>query len=268
MFTQLISLVIANLRGILRDRVLYTAVGVSLVMFFLVPALSRFSMRQTQELAVTISLSTVSFTLLIITLLLGVTSLWRDIERGYAHSVLSLPFDRGVYLLAKSISISIFLCLVGLVLCCAAGGVIYLSSIGLSSEVPLAWGTVMLAVAGDVVKCILLAQVALFFSTLSTSFVLPFFGTFAIYLVGSASQEVYEYVNSVSAASLPDSLRLLVKILYYFLPNFSAFNFKVQAIYALSVSSIDVFATLVYALVASGVLLSAASWLFRRREFP
>lgn len=268
MFSQLMSLVVANLRGILRDRVLYAAVGVSLVMFFLVPALSRFSMRQVQELAVTISLSTVSFTLLLITLLLGVTSLWRDIERGYAHSVLSLPFERGVYLLAKAISIAIFLCCVGLVLCCAAAGVIFLSSFGTASEVSMVWGTLILAVFGDVVKCILLASVALFFSTLSTSFVLPFFGTFAIYLVGSASQEVYEYVNSTSAVSLPASLRLIVEALYYLLPNFSAFDFKVQAIYALPVSSVDVLATLAYALVATGVLLSAAAWTFCRREFP
>lgn len=268
MLSQLMSLVVANLRGILRDRVLYAVVGVSLVMFFLVPALSRFSMRQVQELAVTISLSTVSFTLLLITLLLGVTSLWREIERGYSHSVLSLPFDRGVYLLAKAISIAVFLCFVGSVLCCASAGVIFLSSFGTANETPMIWGTVALAVAGDVVKCILLASVALFFSTLSTSFVLPFFGTFAIYLVGSASQEVYEYVNSTSAASLPESLHLIVETLYYLLPNFAAFDFKVQAIYSLPISSVDVLATLAYAVVATAILLSAAAWTFRRREFP
>lgn len=91
-----------NLRWILRDRTFQALISVSLFLIILAPIISSFSMRQIQEFSVTLALSFNSFILLVFSLLLGSTMVWRDIERRYAFSVLSLPMDRGTYLMAKA----------------------------------------------------------------------------------------------------------------------------------------------------------------------
>ena len=265
---QLISLCRANLRMLLRDRILYAVLGVAAVMLLLVPSLSTFSMRQVQELAVTLSLSAISMVLLAITLLLGASAIWRDIERRYTASILTLPISRATYLLAKFISIGIFIVASGVVLGSASLLLIAVASIQYPSDIPIAWGNILLAMGSDIVKYLLLASIAVLLSAVSTSFFLPFFGTLAIYLAGSASQEVFEYVTGQLGQQVHPVQSIAIKSVYYLLPNFAAFNFKVHAVYALPVSFKAVLFPFSYAVTYSGILLGVAIWAFNRRELP
>lgn len=268
MLSQAFTLCRANIWMFLRDRILYAVLGVAVVMLIMVPSLSTFSMRQVQELAITLSLSTVSFVLLIVTLLLGSSSVWRDIERRHTASILTLPISRDSYLLAKFLSISFFIILTGVVLAVASAVMITLAAAQFPSDIPIAWGNVLLAIGADIAKYILLASLAVLFSAVSTSFFLPFFATLAIYLTGSASQEVYEYVTGQFAAQMEPLQINAIKTVYYLLPNFAAFDFKVHAIYALSVNAQAIWFPLGYAVVYAGICLGAAIWAFNRRELP
>jgi len=53
------------------------------------------------ELSITLSLSLISFILLLLAVFVGGTSLWKDMERRYSFSVLGLPVSRSAYLLGK-----------------------------------------------------------------------------------------------------------------------------------------------------------------------
>ena len=260
------ALTISNLRMIVRDRILHGVFGVAVVMLILVPSLSSFSMRQMQEVAITLSLSSISLVLLVLTLLLGTSSIWRDVERHYTSSILTLPVSRPTYLLAKYFSIALFLLICGTILAFAASMVISIAATQYPSDLPIAWGAIGLAIAADVVKYLLLAAVAILLSAVSTSFFLPFFGTLAIYLAGSASQEVYEYVTGQFGNEIPAASLAVIKGVYFLLPNFAAFNFKVHAVYALPVSVKTVLFPCVYALTYTGLLLGLAVWTFNRRE--
>ncbi len=253
---------------LLRDRILYAVLGVAAFMLFMVPALSSFSMRQVQELAITLSLSTISAVLLVVTLLLGSSSIWRDIERRHTASILTLPISRESYLLAKFLSVGLFIILTGVVLALASAGMIALAATQYPSDLPIAWVNILVAIGADILKYLLLASLAVLFSAVSTSFFLPFFVTLAIYMAGSASQEVYEYVSGQFASQIDPLQVNAIKAIYYLLPNFSAFNFKVHAVYALPVSAQAILFLLVYAIIYAGIALSAAIWVFNRRELP
>ena len=54
--------------------------------------------------------------------------------------------------------------------------------------------------------------------------------------------------------------------LYYLLPNFSAFDFHVYAIYGLPIPLLDLMFTLGYFVVYTTILLFLAIWIFDRRE--
>jgi len=256
-----------TLRGVLRDRILQAILGVAGLLLLLVPVLSQFSMRQVRELSITLSLSFSSFVLLVLGLLLGTTTLWRDIERRYTAAVLGLPLTRNSYLLGRFFGLALFVFLCGLVLAAAGCLVISFHAGQMSSGLSLCWLNIVAAFGGDVLKSLLVIALALMFSTVSTSLFLPVFGTLGIYFAGSASQEVMDYLSSPDGQSLPVVSRLLAKAFYYLLPNFEVFNFKVAAVYGLPLSVESVLYAVGYFSVYVALLLFFAVLLFNRREF-
>lgn len=250
----------------IRDKLLHAIAAVGLLLMVLIPMFSLFTMRQVQELAITIATSASSFILLIVTLLLGSTSVWRDIERKYTHSLLGMPLSRTCYLFGKYLGCAAVILGIALLL----GGVsliaIKIAAAQYKSDLPLLWGTIITAMVFDALKYLLLLSVALFFSALSTSYYFPFFVTIAIYMVGTASQEVYEYMNGSYAAKFSSFLHGIIKGLYYLLPNLQGFNLKVYAIYSLPLSLMGLCWTLLYFITYTGIVLMLSAWVFARRE--
>ena len=257
-----------TLRAILRDRVLHALLIASAVMFLLVPVFSLFSMRQVQELAISLALSSLSFILLIFSVLYGASSIWRDVERRCTAMLFGLPVSRGSYLLGKFFGIALFLLGCTGLLAVVSFLVISWSAAQYPAEIPVAWGTVLVAIAAAGMKYVLLVAVALLFSSLSTSFFLPVFGSLAIYFAGGASQEVMEFVSGDFGQELAPLAKALIDACYYLLPNLALFDFSVEAIYALPIAPERLAITLAYFVIYTALLLSLAVWSFSRRELP
>jgi len=257
-----------NLKWIVRDRILQALAGVALLLLFLVPAFSVLSMRQVQELSITLSLSCISLVLFVLSALLGSSSVWRDVEKRYTLSLLPLPYSRASYLLGKFLAICVCLVCSALVFTAVAAIAIWFSSGLYPSASPINWLNIVIAVSFDVMKYVLLAAIALLLSTFCTSFFLPIFGTISMLLAGNASQEVFEFITK-NAAGVKMSIvvRSAVKILYYLIPNFNAFNFKVSAIYPVPIKVEGLLYTLIYFTVYTGIVLCASIQVFSRREF-
>ena len=268
MISQITILVKIQLRSILRDRVLYAVFGVAFAMLLAVPSLSSFSMRQVQELAITLSLSAVSSVLLVVTLLLGASSVWRDVERRYTSSILTLPISRASYIFSKFFSVFLFLVLCTLVLGLCSGLVISLAASTYPSDVPVHWANIVLVFAGGLFKYMILLAFALLLSTVSTSFYLPFFGTLIVFLCGNASQDVFEYLSGPFGQQISPVLAKAVTLVYYLIPNLSSFDFQIHAVYGLPVSTGGLILTICYALIYTGILLGIAAFAFDRRELP
>jgi Cu-processing system permease protein len=259
------DIVRVTLKGIFRDRVFHGILMVALVLP-LIPVISPLSMRQVTELSITLSLSLISFVLLLLAVFLGGTALWKDIERRYSFSVLSLPVTRGSYLLGKFSGVAIFLFLTTLLLGCIALLVVWFVSGAHPPDRPVVWANILFAIFFDALKYIMLVAVAVLLSTVSTSFFLPVFGTISTFFVGNVTQQVYDYVHSPAGLVLPELVRNCASTLYYVLPNFTAFDLKVNAIYGLPVTANGVALTMVYFGVYTAVLLSISSVIFSRRE--
>lgn len=257
-----------NLKWVVRDKMLQALLGVALFLIILVPAISSFSMRQVQELAVTLSLSVISLMLLVFSTFLGGASVWRDIEKRYTSSVTTLPMSRGLYLLGKFMAIALFLAGCALFLGLVSAAVIWYSSAQYPSSTPILWPRIGLAIFMGICKYVLLAALAILFSSISTSFFLPFFGTIAVYLAGSASQEVFEYVSGDYGKKLGAVVTSFIKGVYYLIPNFGSFDYTLYAIYPLSLEPVGLCYTLLYFCVYTIAILALAIWTFSRRELP
>lgn len=252
----------------LRDRVFHALLGVALLLFLLVPTFSVFSMRQVQELSITLSLSAISVVLLVLATFLGGSSVWRDVERRYINSVLGLPISRAQFLMGKFYGIVSLIVGCALLLGLVSLVVIALSSAQYPSTQPIPWLNIVAAIGFDALKYILLAAFATLFSALSTSFFLPYFGTLSVYFAGSASQDVFEYISGDYGHSISPLFKAMVKVVYYLVPNFSAFDLKVQAVYGLPLAPAGLGYTVLYFLVYLAILLLLSIWTFSRRELP
>ena len=259
------SIISITLKGIFRDRV-FQGIMMTACAFLLIPVIASLSMRQVTELSLTLSLSLISFILLLLSVFLGGTSLWKDMERRYTFSVLGLPLSRQSYLLGRFGGTALFVLLTAALLGVAAFGVVLYSSALYPPDKPIVWGTMVLCILFDAMKYILLIAVAFLFSTVSTSFFLPVFGAISTFLAGGVTQQVYEYVHSPASKNLSPVVRQLATGLYYLLPNFSAFDLKVNSIYGLPVPADGLLLTMAYFVVYVGILLSLASAVFLRRE--
>ena len=254
-----------TLKGIFRDRV-FQGIMATACAFLLIPGLASLSMRQVTELSLTLSLSLISFILLLLAVFLGGTSLWKDIERRYTFSILGLPLSRQSYLLGRFGGTALFVLLASVVLGLAACAVVGFTSANHPPDKPIIWGTMFLCILFDALKYIMLIAVAFLFSTVSTSFFLPVFGTIATFLVGGVTQQVYEYIHSPASINLSPFVKQIANGLYYILPNFSAFDLKVNAIYSIPVPADGLLLTIAYFIVYVGLLLSLAAAIFSRRE--
>lgn len=255
-----------TLKGIFRDRVFQGIIALAMLFLF-IPSVASLSMRQVTELSVTLSLSLISFILLLLSVFLGATSLWKDMERRYTFSVLSLPLSRSSYLFGRFFGLALFLLLTSVLLGTVACLVIKIASGIYPSDRPIVWSWLLLAIVFSTLKYILLVGVALLLSTVSTSFFLPIFGTICVFLASGITQQVYEYVNSpVAVQTVSPLMKPVVSLVYYMLPNLAGFDLKVNAIYSIAPNLSGLGITFAYFVAYTAILLGGAALLFNRRE--
>jgi len=123
----MLNIISITLKGIFRDRIFQGIMALA-VLFLFVPSAASLSMRQVTELSITLSLSLISFIMLLLAVFLGATSIWKDIERRYTYSVLSLPLSRTTYLVGRFFGIALFLLLTAVFLGAVSMLVIKVSS--------------------------------------------------------------------------------------------------------------------------------------------
>ena len=255
-----------TLKGIFRDRVFQGIMALA-VLFLLIPSAASLSMRQVTELSITLSLSLISFILLLLSVFLGATSIWKDMERRYTFSVLSLPISRTSYLLGRFFGLALFLVLTSTVLGGVSMLVIKVASGIYPPSRPIEWSYLLLAIVFVTLKYILLVAVAMLLSTVSTSFFLPVFGTICVFLASGVTQQVYEFVNSpASTKAVSPFFKSAASAVYYLLPNLAGFDLKVNAIYSIAPNLHGLSLTAAYFIAYTAILLGGASLLFGRRE--
>jgi len=187
-------------------------------------------------------------------------------ERRYTFSVLGLPLSRTAYLVGKFLGVAAYLLLTAVVLGTVGCVVIKYVSMVYPPARPVAWIPVVLSVIFLLLKYIFLVAFAFLFSTISTSFFLPIFGSLAVFFVGSSLQQVYDFLHSSAAQNYSPLLKRTATALYYVLPNLSAFDLSVNAIYGIGLSVSGLALTACYFAVYTTIVLTLATIIFSRRE--
>ncbi|MEF3255026.1 MAG: ABC transporter permease [Deferribacterales bacterium] len=254
-----------TIKSIFLDRVFLIILS-SIALYLFVPVFSYFSMRQLQEISITLSLTLNSFILLLMAIFGGTITIWRDIERKYTYTVLSYPISRTNYFIQRFLAIVAILFIITVINGVFGYFTIKFSAGVYKSELPLLWDKIFIAYLMDFLKYVLLLSFTFFFASFSTSFFTPIFLTIGVYLAGNASQGIYDFILKEG-----DRFNLFIKktvtFAYYILPNFSSFDYTAYASYSLPFEKGLILGSIIYFIIYILIILSASILIINKRDF-
>lgn len=263
------ALAYVTFKGGIRDRLLQSLVIIGLFFLFSIGVFSSFSMRQPLEVAINFGLSIVQILVTVMTMVLGLTLISREIESMAGYAILTQPISRGSYILGKFFGLVALSFLSVLLLGICAGLGIWLIGIGLNEQASISWLNIIISLFGSFLCCSILAAVTLLFTTLATSAILPFLLTFSVYAIGQSAQAVRHYIESgMSGREISPFFKILVMGAYYIFPNLAVFDFKAQAIYNLPPPTALLGYAVLYSAVYTAIVLTCAIILFNRGDMP
>jgi Cu-processing system permease protein len=306
---RILAVAVNTFREAVRDRVLNGVLGIALGVLLFSLVLAELSLDQKRRIVLDIGLASISFFSVVVSVFLGSSLLYKEIERKTLYVILPKPIRRHEFLLGKYLGITftadVFIGIMGAVQLLVAslqhegdprlivGAVVgLLVVLGFAmwrardrTAVVMPWSLLALAVCAFVAhrsgvtlmpilaallltvgEVLVLSAVALLFSSFSTPFLTALF-TVGVWVVGRSA----DMMISVKSKALPEAIKLMLAKLVPVWPNFNLFvpgrNTLETQLDSVAGPLTYVGSTMAYALLYSALLLTAASLIFRKRDF-
>jgi len=247
----------------IRDKVLYNLILFALLMILSSLALGQLTLGHTDKVIVDLGLSSISMIGTLIAIFIGISLVYKELEKRTVYALLAKPVHRREFILGKflgllfTLAVNVFIMSAGLIVTLAYHGV-----------GPRSWVRILPAVYLILLSLALTTAVALVFSTFSTPALSALF-TFFLWVIGHFNGDLLELGRMVQSGFF---LRVC-RVLYYLLPNFSNFatidsrNVITTAAYYQPIDGWGVLWASVYALIYCTILLSVSVVIFSRRDF-
>lgn len=191
----------------------------------------------------------------LLALFLGTTSFYKDIERKVVYFILSKPVSRAQFVLGKFFGLCMVLLLTTAILAVAYLGVVAYEGGGFD-----AMG--LLAIAMQFLEMMLFLAFAIFVSTFSSS-LLSIVYTSAVFFSGHIVSALLDDAKQINLSGVKYKL---LEVLYYVFPNLEKFDIRNFAVHQVATPLHSVLLAIAYAAVYIIFLLTAAIFIFERKE--
>jgi ABC-type transport system involved in multi-copper enzyme maturation permease subunit len=238
--------------------------GLSLVISYMAP-------RDVGKVAVDMSLSTVSFSGLLVVLFIGINLIAKDFDRRTIYMVLAKPVSRGEYIVGKFFGMLFVLLSATIVISCLAALSLFLLKTGYPNYFDrFSWSMVVLGIVFVTMMLVLLSALSFLFASFSSGSFITLSLTIISYIIGQSLGDVRALLEAqqTSGAQVSEVALALMRIAYYLFPNLSLFDIKTHVAHGIFLSSSRIIWTMIYGIVYSSIVLIAASLFFRKKEFP
>jgi Cu-processing system permease protein len=240
---------------LVRNRVLYMFLFFAVFLLFLMLALGQLSFSEQFRLSISLGLACIHMCLVALTIFIGGSIVYKEIDRLTILTVLVRPLSRAQFLIGKYLGFLQLMFSFNLGFC-----FLYTMSLvfmGFSFDTV----DILLVFLGFALEVMILLAVTLFFSTFSASFLTIIF-TIGFFIIGHWS----EALSQMAVHSGNEDYVMIGKIINKVLPNLELFNWRIQPV--------DAFLHLAYVLKAGAISLAwtcfflfAAALVFRKRDF-
>jgi Cu-processing system permease protein len=257
----------AVFRESVRDRVPYSMVIFAILLMAASYLISQLTAGQDMKIIKDLGLAALSTFGLLIAVFLGIGLVSKEVERKSIYGLLSKPLTRTQFILGKYAGLVATLT-INLAVMTAALYVVLAYMDFTAGPERLAWPApaldprLLIAIGLIVAEVAVVTAIALFFSTFSSP-LLSALLTLGLWVAGHFNGDLRNFGTVVDSAPII----AVAQVLYYVLPNLAPFDVKAEVVHGLPVSLRHVAFTLLYAALYSGVLLTAAVTIFRRRDF-
>jgi ABC-type transport system involved in multi-copper enzyme maturation permease subunit len=243
-------------REAVRDRILYNLVLFVLIITASSIFLNELSERQEGRVIVNLGLGSILIFGVFISIFVGVSLVWKEIEKRTVYSIFSKPIGRGEFIIGKYLG----LCLTLLVNLTVMGAGMTLALLFVHNSQFI--GTMWLAVLMIYFELTIVTGVAIMFSSFSTP-ALSALLTFFVFVIGHLSASLRDLATETGSKSATGTLEAI----YYLLPNLSHFTFATEVANGLTPSAPLIGGTILYAVVYDIILLTITAFIFSRRNF-
>lgn len=252
-----------------RDRVLFTMVGFSVLLFGASLLLGQLTAGQDLKIIKDLGLAVIEVSGVLMSVQIGVGLVAREIDKRSIYGLLARPVRRWEFILGKYLGLLMTL----------AGNVIVMS---LALYVVLAWmqwtaapvvraswespaldPAMLVAILLIMMELAVLTAVALFFSTFSSSALWSTLFSLGVFVAGQFSGELRN-LSTALGSRLAGGVGTVLGIV---LPSFSAFDVKAQVVHGLPIPLEFLGLTLAYGVIYAAAVLAATIAIFNRREF-
>ncbi len=243
-------------REAVRDRILYNLILFVLLITASAIFLGEMTAGQEARVIVNLGLSTTLIFGAFISIFVGVSLVWKEIEKRTVYSIFSKPVGRGEFIIGKYLGLCLTLLVNAAVM--GVGVTLGLLYVGGGRFTAIVWAAVLLIFF----ELSIVTAVAIMFSSFSSP-ALSALLTFFVFVIGhfSASlRDLAQYLESKPA-------RLFFDAIYYLLPNLSHFSFITETANGIAPSTQMLGVAFLYAVIFDIVLLTITVVIFSRRNF-
>jgi len=256
------AVAINTFREAIRDKILYNLLIFALLLIGGSILLATLTLGEQSKIIMDFGLASINLFGILIAIFLGVSLVSKEIEKRTLYTVLSKPIGRTEFLLGKY---------AGLLLTLLVNTSIMLTGLYITLMFnQFRWGLPVLSVEHHLITAVamiylelaLITAVALLFSTFTTTTLSAIF-TLSIYVIGHISGDLAAMGDKLAVKSTV----ILVKAIYYILPNLSNFDIKGQVVHKVPIEPIYFLLTSSYAVLYITLLIGTAAFIFKRRDF-
>jgi ABC-type transport system involved in multi-copper enzyme maturation permease subunit len=257
----------AVFRESVRDRVPYSMVVFAVLLMAASYLISQMTAGQDLKIVKDLGLASIAIFGLLIAVFIGIGLVSKEVERKSIYGLLSKPISRPQFILGKFAGLMLTLLVNIAAMTVAFYGVLWLMKlvnpgVELAARTPATDPRLLMAIGLILVELAVVTALAVFFSTFSSP-LLATLWTIGLWVAGHFNADLRHFENVIDN----DAIAWLARVLYYVLPNLAPFDIKAEVVHGLPVGLRHVALTVAYAVVYTGVLLTAAVAVFRRRDF-
>jgi ABC-type transport system involved in multi-copper enzyme maturation permease subunit len=243
-------------REAIRDRILYNLVLFVLLIAISAIFLSELSAGQEARVIVNLGLGATLVIGAFVAIFVGVSLVWKEIEKRTVYSIFSKPVSRGEFIVGKYLG-----------LCATLLVNIVIMGVGLSIALLIVHGTqfamaIWPAVLLIYLELTIITGVAIMFSSFSTP-ALSALLTFFVFIIGHFSSSLRRVADDIGTPSA----KVLFETIYYALPNLSHFSFATETSNGIAAPAAMLAGAVGYAFVFDVILLTITVFIFSRRNF-
>lgn len=262
MIGRILAVALNTFRDSIRSKVPYVILLLVIGANLFAIVLGEMSLHEEARVARDVGLGAVSLCGSILAIILGVTLLYREIQRKTIYLIITKPIERWEFVLGKFFGMVATLTLLVVAFAVAMAGLLYLQGVPFDAAV-------LKALVLAYMEVMLVAALAIFFSSFSSPYLSGLF-TFLIWVLGRVTPEMRaaaESAKSAAVRSIAEAGLWLVPDLHLFSVSGGTVGGEHVSVHGSFVAWSYVSTAGLYALIYGAALLVLAMVIFSRRNF-